>query len=85
MPDDIQVVGADLGLPPVGLDAKEVGRLMADELLRPLLDDLRVIQRANHLVFKSFYRGLTTNMNLGRNQQRNWTHESCISRDGDNK
>jgi len=38
-----------LGLPPVGLDAKEVGRLMADELLRPLLDDLRVIQRANHL------------------------------------
>ena len=38
-----------LGLPPVGLDAKEVGRLMSDEFLRPLLDDLRVIQRANHL------------------------------------
>ena len=49
LPDDIQVVGADLGLPPVGLDAKEVGRLMSDEFLRPLLDDLRVIQRANHL------------------------------------
>ena len=47
---------AHLGLSPIGLDAKEVDRLMPDELLRPLLDDLLVIQRPNHFddaLFKS--------------------------------
>jgi len=39
-----------LWFPPVGLDAKEVDRLMSDELLRPLLHDLLVIQRPNHFV-----------------------------------
>jgi len=39
-----------LGLSPIGLDSKEVDRLMSDELLRPLLHDLLVIQRPNHFV-----------------------------------
>jgi len=38
-----------LGFSPVGLDAEEVDRLMSDELLCPLFDDLRVIQRSHHL------------------------------------
>merc|ERR1719369_1682578 len=37
-----------LGFSPVGFDAEEVDGLMPDELLRPLLDDLRVIQRTHH-------------------------------------
>jgi len=40
-----------LGFSPVGLDAEEVDGLMTDELFRPLLHDLLVIQRAHHLHF----------------------------------
>ena len=42
-----------LGFSPVGLDAKEINRLMPDELLRSLLHDLLVIQRPNH--FRWFF------------------------------
>ena len=35
---------------PVGLDAKEINRLMSDELLRSLLHDLLVIQGPNHFL-----------------------------------